>query len=114
MPVEKETVEPVEETFTQVEETEIIQEPEPVSDKKEEVPRDKIDMGTSLEPVGDVSFVDVESDSEILESEPNGVFDDAVLRCANKWLVNRLDGRPLEKNLCVKQKITMKLPKEGS
>jgi protein TonB len=52
--------------------------------------------------------------TEILESEPNGVFDDAVLRCANKWLVNRLDGRPLEKNLCVKQKITMKLPKEGS
>jgi len=51
---------------------------------------------------------------EILESKPDGIFDKVVLDSVSKWRIRRIDGKPLNKNQCVKQKISMKMPKEGS
>ena len=52
--------------------------------------------------------------AEILESEPEGVFDAVMLRLADKWRVRRIDGKPLAGSHCVIQKIQMKLPKNSS
>ena len=52
--------------------------------------------------------------AEILESEPEGVFDAVMLRLADKWRVRRIDGKPLAGTHSVTQRINMKLPKNSS